>query len=199
MARLLITLTVGIVLVAAEAPAAPVAPPPREAAHYFPTTVGAKWVYRWKAGREEGEEALTVIAVRPWRDATLVAVHKCVAEDVKVLVPLQVFEVSDRGLFARDGRNPDQRDRRCLLKLPPCPGQSWGGVILEGTAENMTAHGPEQVEVPAGVFDCLRVEYRDRRDPAADKTWWYARGLGQVKMTSRDFQVVLLSFTPGRN
>jgi hypothetical protein len=35
--------------------------------------------------------------------------------------------------------------------------------------------------VPAGAFECIRVEYRDARGEAPARTRWFAPGVGEVK------------------
>jgi hypothetical protein len=68
----------------------------------------------------------------------------------------------------------------------------------------MTAHGPEEIEVPAGKYRCIRVEWRYEVDGANEQcTTWFAPGVGEVKRVSDDGQNrsvrVLKSFTPAKD
>ncbi len=193
MARLLIVFVVGLVLVAADAPAAPVAPPPREAAYYYATTVGTKWVYEVK---HEGMsvdlvKVITAVTDRP-------AGGKVVEVGVLIegkMVPAAWYEVSDRGLV-QTGADGHAIDRLQELKLPLRPGVSWKDQPQEANLI-MTPFGPERVEVAAGVFDCIRVVARHGDGPV--QTLWYARGVGMVRWDRADIQLVLKSFTPGKD
>jgi hypothetical protein len=91
----------------------------------------------------------------------------------------------------------------CLLKLPHEDGARWkyrvkaqpGG--LAGAEATNTAHGPEEVVVPAGKYQAIRVEYRGTRDSKEEAaTFWYAPGVGLVKMVCEGVLQELKSFTP---
>jgi hypothetical protein len=202
MNRSLIVAASSLLLTATVIPAAPVAPPPRAVPPYFPTTVGAKWVYESKRGRTTEELVQVVSAVRPRPDGrTVVSVTAAFGE---LTHPLKTVVVSDEGLDWT-GAHGGLFDRPAqLLKLPLRPGLTWKRQPEE-TATTMTAHGPERVKVPAGEFDCLRVEYRP--NGVMTQTRWYARGVGEVKLFVQDpidksgpfdFHIVLKSFAPGK-
>ncbi|QDU20565.1 hypothetical protein ETAA1_25200 [Urbifossiella limnaea] len=206
--RLLAALAVGLVLVTADAPAAPVAPPPREVAHYFPTTVGARWVYVLsREGERDIESELEVTAVRNRRDGAraVTTYHKYGAG----YVPYQMLNVSARGVGVVAAIGGDFGEPFWLLRTPAEAGKKWDvvldivGVGVVRTAK-ATAHGPEWVEVPAGKYRAVRVEmdltFRDERRVT---TTWYAAGIGMVKEKVEEVNgttvEVLKSFTPGKD
>jgi hypothetical protein len=116
--RLLI-LASALTLLAALAPAAPVPKGASKPVLYFPTTVGAKWVY----DEEDGERVYAVTAVEKRDGSDLVTVGQ-VGPDGKA-VPKETWVVSDRGLslLERDGQKRDPPP--CYLKLPHQPGEAW--------------------------------------------------------------------------
>ena len=178
---------------------APMAPPPREVVYYFPTKVGAKWVRLWSDGKGKDAEAVYVVtAVEEGKDGAKRVTVSAVGRNGKPS-PFQEFEVSSKGLFYTRwfGFGRPVLEPQCELKLPHKAGQEWGD-DESSLKEKQSAHGPEKVKVPAGEFDCIRVEYRDSRSPDPTQTRWYAPGVGLVKLTSGNTLIVLKSFTPGK-
>ena len=145
--------------------AAPV-PKPAETAPYFATVVGAKWVYERDGGREEAVEVSEVEKV----DGELVVSRTAVdGEGMRYTKMI----VSAAGLRQEgvDGKVT------WLLKAKLRSGESWD--VPDG---KRTVHGPEKVEVPAGTFTALRVEW----EHAGGKlTSWYAPGVGEVKRVAK--------------
>jgi hypothetical protein len=174
------------------------APVPKEKPKlYFPTKVGAKWVYD-DAG---GEITVTVTRVRTTDGATVVTVSRV---DRPGAEPDVEMKVADDGLFQLTGlgagHTPSHR-----LKLPHTDGQSWTtytGAWPSGTSE-FTARS-EKLRVVAGEFETIRVDATDARRGSTDvrRTFWYAPGVGLVKAVMRigeDTSTrVLKSFTPGK-
>jgi hypothetical protein len=204
MNRPLIALTIGLLLLAAEAPAAPVAPPPREVIHFFPTRIGARWVYVLsREGERDSESVLEVTAVKDGRDGAKVVTtsHKSGAE----YTPYQMLTVSGRGVGLVATIAADLDEPFWLLRTPAEDGNKWDvvldivGVGVVRTAK-ATAHSPEWVEVPAGKFRAVRVEmdltFRDERRVT---TAWYAPGIGMVKEVHGTEVEMLKSFTPGKD
>jgi hypothetical protein len=183
------------------ATAAPAPKGAEEPTLYFPTRVGAQWVYLWDTKRKEDKDkdpavVEVVTAVEDKEGAKVVTVGR-VHTDGKVC-PTQKWAVSDRGLFQTANLiGQPVRAPVCFLKLPHKRDQTW---TLDAPGDNkptMTASGPERVKVPAGEYDAIRVEQRDQH-PDPQTTRWYAPGVGLVKVTSGDLLIVLKSFDPGK-
>src|SRR6266851_326240 len=122
---------------------------------YYPTKLGAKWVYDLN-GKEETE---TITAVEKKEGAFLITVHKVDEfgreEDVEM-------KLAADGLFILTGLAKIHPPSH-VLKLPHKAGATWEtytGAWPLWTSE-FTAHGPERIEVPAGKFDAIRVEATD--------------------------------------
>jgi hypothetical protein len=185
---------------------------------YLPTAVGAEAVYRYRcvvvppAGGPPGARPPAVA------DSTVTVVVTAVEQKGgETLVTLaetldgkdqgsDTFVVSGKGVFNVKTISPGPPEQSwkhdppiCLLSLPHKPGQKWtcdnpaqpGGLVAVKATK--TAHGPEEVEVPAGKYTAIRVEHRGK---AGDATFWYAPGVGLVKMVSKDVVQELESFTP---
>jgi hypothetical protein len=150
--------------------AAIAAPVPRGAGTgvpYFPTAVGAKWVYERVDGTEE---VVTVTAVE--RDGDTLVVSRQSADGGQYTKMI----VSASGL--RQGKDRAGGEWGWLLKLGHDPSESWE-VPAGG---RRTVYAPEEVEVPAGRFKALRVVWQ--RD-GGTLTSWYAPGVGEVKRVER--------------
>lgn len=164
---------------------------------YFPTKVGTKWVYSYD-GKDETEE---ITAVEKKDESLIVTVRRVDGFGKKSDSQLKV---SKEGLFRLTGGPAVTHPPMWLLKLPHKEGAKWKTFTgAFGMLESeVTAHGPEKVDVPAGKFEAIRIEtqYPDK----AGDDWivgrcWYSRGVGLVKRTHGDYVRVLKSFTPGKD
>lgn len=158
-----------VLLLGVAALAAPVPKPPKPDPFYFPTTVGAKWVYETAGGELESAVVSAVendgddlVVCREGVDGTRTAYSKMV--------------VSAEGL--RQERELTGGKLGWVLKTDLKAGESWD--MPEGGKR--TVRGPEEVEVPAGKFTALRVEWEQR---GGKYTSWYARGVGEVKRVEK--------------
>ena len=215
MSRLIVGLTVLAALAGASTTAAPVPVHlmPKEPPLYFPTRVGAKWVYQYgEEGRHGvfGEILLTlsVTAVERTDRGVFVTVtrHEPNGEsflDQKVLVTRE-------GLEYVAGDQGEPVSPRCVLKIPCVVGEKWKS---DRSTEDFvrkweyTALGTEEVKVPAGKFTAVGVRTRcvsGRRGDwpligsSADD--WYAPGVGVVRVQYNPCftpsSLLLKSFTP---
>jgi hypothetical protein len=184
-------------LLLALAPAAPV-PKGEKGVLYFPTKIGAKWVYStWDSERVE-----VVTAVEEKDGAKLVTVGYQSRDGV---VSTNIVSVSEKGLAVVAWLD-DLGEPLWLLKLPHAAGSKWDAVIdlpgrlhLKGA---MADGGPDRVLVPAGEFRAIRITSNfpshDRKIRVV-KTVWYAPRVGKVKEVRGDTVEVLKSFTPGED
>lgn len=163
---------------------------------YFPTRVGAKWVYRSNPG---GDITEVITAVQKKDGANIVAVGLELPGGQ--VLPSQKISVSEKGLFRVASGSHEHKPYLCLLRLPFKQGAKWaanttvGGSELKGTR---TAYKADSVEVPAGTFKAIRVESEYTRDGVTHRaTFWYAAGIGLVKYVDGKKITVLKSFTPG--
>jgi hypothetical protein len=217
MSRLLVGLTLLTPLVGATTTAAPV-PVHLMPKLYFPTRVGAKWVYQVR----ENEWTLSVTAVEQVDDGTLVSVtnHRPNGKsflDEKMLV-------TRGGLTQVETSEGKLGSPWCRLKIPCIVGEKW-----ESDCSNeffvqkweCTTLGTEEVEVPAGKFTAVRVRsvlVSEAREvpsslpgginphlmqlprihlPAPKLVAWYASGIGLIKSEQDSRCVWLLkSFRP---
>jgi hypothetical protein len=203
MARLLTLFTMLALLVGTrvgEVPAQDAAPAPAPP-YYFPVQLGTRWVYLWKhEGRKDEEAVEVVMAVESGNAGAKVVTVGRAHEDGKNW-PTEKFEVSPRGLMWKEnlvGYGGYPEPPHFQVKLPHRDGQTWAIDPAARNGTRLRARGPERVKVPAGAYDCIRVEYlQNHPTPTPTPTRWYARGVGMVKLECGDLQVVLKSFTPG--
>lgn len=160
-----VLLAAGVVVLGGPAVAAPVPKAVKGNPLYFPTTVGAKWVYETPDGQLE---SATVSAVE--KDGDDLIVSREGVDGTRTAYTKMV--VSAEGL--RQERELTGGKVGWVLKAALKDGESWD--MPEGGRR--TVHGPEAVEVPAGKFQALRVEWEQR---GRTLTSWYAPGVGEVK------------------
>jgi hypothetical protein len=194
-----------LALIAARPAAA--APALKESAEgpYFPTRVGARWVT--ETGGKEYAHVVTAVT----RDGkeTVVAVGR--EETVgagpgkgrRVITPQRTVRVSADGLSLTRDFFGELDSPYLLLRVPAKRGDAWTGRLDQGAfwvRGKRTVAGVEEVEVPAGRFRTVRVEW-DRDQPGGPDfrtTIWYAPGVGEVKIALDGKPwTVLKSFAPG--
>jgi hypothetical protein len=106
--------------------------------------------------------------------------------------------VSDKGVVqTKDLYTGDFSSPCVLLKLPHKADQTWDAAAFK---ETLVARGPEEVKVPSGTYQAIRVEYIKQGDDKRKviRTEWYAPRVGIVKLRTGDIEIVLKSFTAGK-
>lgn len=189
MSRLYIGLAVLVPFIGATTTAAPIPRKPKEPPLYFPTRVGAKWVYQIG---EKDELTLSVTAVEKTDAGLLVSVTKH-RPGGKTFLDKKML-VAPTGVTQVEGFDGKLESPWCWLKIPCVVGEKW-----ESDCSNdlfvqkweCTVLGTEEVEVPAGKFTAVKVSSKlvaARRDrgpfPNIDisQVEWYAPGVGVVKV-----------------
>jgi hypothetical protein len=172
-----------LLLAAVACSAAPLPREVRNTPFYFPTTVGAKWVYESSDGKIE---TVVVSAVEQDGEDLIVSREGADGTTMKYLRTI----VNAEGLRQTSGEDNSDWILRAKLKS----GESWemaGGI-------RRSVFGPEEVSVPAGKYQSLRVTWDQN-----GSTWtsWYAPGIGEIKrvMKRGDTETVfrtLQSFEP---
>lgn len=86
------------------------------------------------------------------------------------------------------------------LKLPHGPKNEWTGSWPGGMDFAFETKEWEMVEVPAGKFRAIRVDRHESVNGVKQgtTTYWYAPGVGCIKITGRSQNRVLKSFVPGK-
>ncbi len=145
----------------------PPAPPPGDAALYFPLAVGNEWTWADESP-----------ALRPGSPAE---------RTVRIVARTDdgYFRDTERGELRADGRCVHDRLRR-LLCGPVAAGTAWSSVVSASSTERFEiASVGEEVVTPAGRFaGCVRVRAHNRARSETDYVLetTYAPGVGPVKL-----------------
>ncbi|MBA4066154.1 MAG: hypothetical protein C0501_21040 [Isosphaera sp.] len=177
----------GLSVLVASAPAAPVPTHlmPKADPLYFPTRVGAGWVYVTDTGKELRRG---VTAVKDGDGGKVVTTADDTFGNADWLV-------SEKGLWMTGMAGRACDPPTLMLKLPHAAGATWQAAGCGGQKGAFAAHGPDEVEVPAGKFRAVRVEIE--WNPNTKVTFWFAPGVGVVK-NAGTIRMGLKSFTPGK-
>lgn len=167
---------------------------------YYPTKVGTKLVYGYEGDKHESVEV--VMESEEENGTTLVTVgHQSQGK----LVTDSVVSASEKGLCVVETSVGSLHEPMWLLKLPYVAGSKWDVVVAPVTFDvkfsgKAVAEASEQVIVPAGTFNAIRVKLdmtvQERREVI---TTWYAPDLGKVKEVRGDRTEVLRSYTLGKD
>ena len=174
-----------LVLLAAEAPAAPVPDAVKEPVLFFPVA-RVTWTYQYhEPGDRVGVEVVEFVrSVTEAGGETLVALGS--VHDGEARPSSLVVAVSGRGVVegGRPGSAPF-RPHRTLLRCPAVPGDRW---VVPAPApgypeERYETRGAERVEVPGGRFDAVRVDTTSvwREGGTRVDRNWYAPNVGLVR------------------
>lgn len=214
MSRAVIGLT-SLALIVGATTAAPVPTHlmPKGAPLYFPTRVGAKWVWVYKGsegvfGAAESTWTFSVTAVESTDAGCLVTVMRHESDDKKV--PYQKVLVTRAGLEDIMTGDSKLTSPQRLLHVPSAAGtkSDVDYSCKEFTRKgHRTLIGTEEVRVPAGKFTAKRVRstyaMEFAGEPALRSQYsvdtWYAPGVGVVQMQHSNDEArpyMLQSFTP---
>ncbi len=168
---------------------------------YFPTEVGAEWEY----DDNSAKHTFVVKNVEEKDGAKLVAVHVRHSEG-KTTQHSYTMEVTKAGLREVSNANRKVEPPTPAVKWPCKKGDTWESrMALDGDPRAdyaFTCLGFEEVKVPAGTFQALRVE-QVSHDLLTGKTvqtitTWYAPEVGPVRIVYAANGVrELVKFTPG--
>src|SRR5262245_37295786 len=157
-----------ILLATLTAPAAP-ALKSKSPALYYPTTVGARWVYQ-----NPGAESTFVVTRVEEKEGAFLVDIAIVADGRET--PTQQMRISAEGVFRVNIGGTTLPSPECLLKLPHKDGQEWEFDLgdANGGAAKLTAVRRESIETPAGKFETIKIE----RVGSNAATYWFAEEVG---------------------
>jgi len=165
------------------------------AADYFPLRVGDSWTYRMADGGTE--YSLKVIGEKKQTDGTVrFQVEKLAG--AKVLLSFSKKDgwvlLHSETYSEHEGLEAKYEPAKQYLKNPLVAGAQWGWQGTDYTQTEMQEDnqvtGPEEVTVPAGKFQAMKVVSKVAGTSAPlTRTSWYAPGVGMVKSTSEAGQI----------
>ncbi|MBN9517068.1 hypothetical protein J0H58_00890 [bacterium] len=167
-------LTASFLAVACPVTAAPIPADAKAPPLYFPTVVGAKWVYERGLGASE-----TVVVASVEKVGNDMVISRAGADGTTIVYAKVV--VSPAGLRQDRDVTTGQLGEVWLLKTPFRSGESWV-IPVEVGGGRRTVSGPDRVDVPAGQFLAAKVVYERG---GSQLTSWYAPGVGEVKRVER--------------
>ncbi|AWM37558.1 hypothetical protein GobsT_44540 [Gemmata obscuriglobus] len=196
-------LAIALLILASVVAAAPVPKEARKPNWQFPTLVGTEWVYE-TAGRRNGLTTDTIAEVGLRRGDPMIHIRstfECVIEG------METSTINATRLIVRDGclwEMAGDAPGFLLLKFPPRVGDVWErkhtALAFDRTVTRVVVE--ERIKVPAGTFDCVKVETRAYTGDTLEwtETNWYAPVVGLVKSTGgpiKERAKLLKTFTPG--
>lgn len=171
------------------------APVPRGAEKprlYQPIAVGTKCDYRYRNGNGSFRCEVTRVEQRE-SDYVVAWAYTDIVPKPGDLPTYVRYTVSERGVFffPTELQSPDERtevEAVCVLKLPYKRGEKWGG----RDQEPHVTGDIETIMVPAGEFECIRVDWQG-------VPFWYAPGVGLVRKGDDHNALELISFSVPKN
>jgi hypothetical protein len=153
---------------------------------YYPVAVGTTLVYD-RDGTEETRVISKVEAVEGGRMVTteLVKADGGRSQFHKVLL-------TAKGVFITERSSSKYPSPFELIRLPFKPGDKWEEVAGSTSYATRRAIREEKMKVPAGEFNCIRVESGGEDGKTIH---WYAVGIGVVKVDYGDHIMELKSIT----
>jgi len=186
------------ILLSAQAAPVPTHLMPKEPP-FYPTEVGTKWEYEQSDGMNFSEEVIRA-EVRDGKTRLTVRVRSRGTWE-------QTFEVSKEGVYWRT--EGEFKVDRCVLRFPVKAGDSWAVEEplqrgLRTRTGRMTVGKEEEVRLPAGTFRATPVAFEVTADSGRvlakpeTHTYWYAPGVGLVRVSSPTGERTLTAFTTVR-
>ncbi|MEO2089662.1 MAG: hypothetical protein ABGY75_09225 [Gemmataceae bacterium] len=187
------------------ATAAPVPKELKKKSDFYPLAVGNRWEYEAgiKGDRVKTRSVYEVSKVEAKDGIRVVTVTVTIAHPNQDPVQLtNTLRESKDGveLVTRNGIERDPPER--IVSVSMQPGETWTVKREETKKEYTQQHTvgkPEEVTVPAGKFQAVPVVIRhDIGGTKYTSTFWYADGVGMVKMAMSNHVTELKEFTPGK-
>ena len=160
-------------------------------ADLYPVTPGSRWQYVLRSRQADGSVtnrpmAIAITGATPRADGVVEATME---REYQSWSPptTRVLRHPDKVVLSRLS-DPIDGPSITVLRTPFEPGASWPGRPLSGgNSETIRAIGLEEVTVPAGTFKAYRVDHEIRYATGDGDTlnYWYAPGVGVVKMIER--------------
>ena len=190
--RFLLGLLVLVLPLAIAAAPVPTHIMPKDDPVCYPLRVGDRSVFQ--AG--EHEIVYTVTKVEKVESGTRVTNEVFYGE--QKITRISIVIVSPRGVQHVEAPGQKLDQPIWWLKLPH--ESKWTGTWPMGWKYEFETKGWEAIEVPAGKYRAIRVDRKDIWNDAdqGTTTYWYAPGLGCIKIAGRSPARVLKSFTPGK-
>lgn len=193
----LLALTVTISVVGAKDPPAPV---------YIATSVGDTMVFELQGPGKRWKSVARVAATEA-KDGVLLVTTVITEGPTGSQTERTIrHKVSAVGVFLLANGKLEFEQPHCELRLPAKAGETWEQPVPGSPGESMKVKvvGEEEVEVPAGKFRAVKVEYSyafpGSATVAYHGTSWFALGRGAVKVVVRvgedEVVAALKSFTP---
>jgi hypothetical protein len=163
----------------------------RSAQHPYPVAPGTVWEYQTRQKRNDGSFSERWMKMRIASAQALGSgVTEAVLERESPNGPMPTTRIRvhpDKVVLTRLASSPDGPSLT-IMKWPPTLGETWPGrPYTNGNHETISAQGWEDVTVPAGTFRAWRVDQTVTYAQGGTDTlnYWYAPGVGTVKMVER--------------
>lgn len=189
-------------LVASVAPAAPVPKEKEKDKLYFPVVEGSKRVVAVTTADGTTTESTETVTKVEEKDGTYtVALERTTAGKQ---MPTRVYKAVAGGLSWKFSGDAEEAEPVSVFKPGAKAGDMWTSERkTDGLKYTFTLGQEEEVEVTAGKYKALKVEFQTEQGGRVIKsTAWYAAGIGLVKQVSEEkgsiLTVELKSFTPGK-
>lgn len=160
-------------------------------ADLYPVAAGSSWEYVLHQRQADGSEqqrpmSIAITSAETRADGVIEAVMERRYQSWSPPTT-RVLRHPDKVVLSRLS-DPIDGPSITVLRTPFEPGASWPGRPLAGEhTETIRAIGAEEVKVPAGTFKAWRVDHEIRYATGDGDTlhYWYAPGVGVVKMIER--------------
>jgi hypothetical protein len=166
-------------------------------AHYFPTTVGAKWVYQFA----KADQTEVVTHVR--REGGDVVVSVGYERPGGEVAPIHTMALRGDGLYMLDEVGKPYDPPVCVLKLPVKVGDRWEGTSSRPDLGKIRyakeVREVRKLQTPAGAFQAVGVDSEfvvGAAENAPKDRYWYAPDIGLIQIEKVR---ALKSFTPGKD
>lgn len=159
-------------------------------AQLYPVPVGARWAYRLSQvqGDAPPREASMLVAIAEAQGGPEGTTARLDRRFGQMRAPSTRVSIGPSGVRLARWVEADPSASLSVMVAPLAPGQGWAGrPFTGGNREWVVAGGWSQVETPAGSFRARQVTHElHYADGVVQKLeYWYAPGLGMVKMVER--------------
>lgn len=192
--RFLLGLLVFVLPLAIAAAPVPTHIMPKDDPVCYPLRVGDRWTHQL------ADSELTGVVTKVEKVEGGSSVTSELTDTTRKNSYFQTVIVSPRGVQVTEYAGQKINPPVWWLKLPHTSKNEWTGTWPGGLDFEFATKEWEVVEVPAGKFKAIRVDRKELQNGTVlgTTTYWYAPGVGCIKIAGRSPARSMKSFTPGK-
>lgn len=159
----------------------------KKAANFYPLQVGSQWHFKVSVGENSANAVSRITKMESFNGDDLARLEASVNNSV---IAVEHLKQKEDGIYRYRNNGVEITPPLPLLKYPinikPKEPMKWSGKMVAGADKGSYAAEAteENVEVPFGKFQAIKVVIKLEQGKGATTTYWFVKDIGFVKQTA---------------